>query len=58
MAAELESAFPETSPVILTPGSNGIFDVVVDGARVFSKGSAGRFPHPGEVVEALRERDR
>ena len=30
-------------------GSGGIFDVVVDGKRVFSKHDTGRFPEPGEV---------
>jgi predicted Rdx family selenoprotein len=30
-------------------GSSGTFDVALDGTRLFSKHSAGRFPHPGEV---------
>lgn len=37
-------------PVELVPGSRGVFDVTVDGVRVFSKHEAGRFP---EVREAL-----
>jgi len=31
-----------------------VFDVVVDGRRVFSKHETGRFPEPGEVVELIR----
>jgi selenoprotein W-related protein len=38
----------------LVRGSGGIFDVVVDGKKVFSKHQAGRFPEPGEVVALLR----
>jgi len=42
--------------VELIPGGAGVFDVEVDGARVFSKHDAGRFPDPGEVVDAVRAR--
>lgn len=38
----------------LIRGDNGIFDVVVDGRRVFSKHEAGRFPEDGEVPRLLR----
>jgi len=31
-----------------------VFDVVVDGQKVFSKHVTGRFPEPGEVVRLLR----
>jgi selT/selW/selH-like putative selenoprotein len=34
-------------------GRGGIFDVTVDGKRVFSKHETGRFPAPGEVVASL-----
>lgn len=37
----------------MTKGSGGVFDVVADGRRVFSKHETGRFPEPGEVVRAL-----
>lgn len=40
----------------LVKGSGGIFDVVVDGKKVFSKHETGRFPEPGEIVEILRKR--
>jgi selT/selW/selH-like putative selenoprotein len=41
---------------MLIKGSGGIFDVVVDGVKVYSKLEKGRFPDPGEVVELLRRR--
>lgn len=38
-------------------GGGGIFDVEVDGQRVFSKHAEGdRFPEPGEVQERIRGR--
>jgi len=37
-------------------GSGGIFDVVVDGAKVYSKHATGRFPEPGEVVGLLQKK--
>jgi selenoprotein W-related protein len=37
----------------LTPGANGIFDVVVDGKKVFSKHETGRFPQNDEIVSLL-----
>ena len=42
----------------LVKGSGGVFTVTVDGETVFSKFETGRFPQPGEVVEALRARGR
>ena len=33
--------------------SDGIFDVVVDGKKIFSKHEQGRFPEPGEVAGKL-----
>jgi selT/selW/selH-like putative selenoprotein len=38
----------------LVAGSNGIFDVTLDGNMVFSKKKIGRFPDAGEVTEAIR----
>jgi selT/selW/selH-like putative selenoprotein len=37
-------------------GTDGIFDVDVDGERVFSKDEVGRFPTETEILEALRSR--
>lgn len=40
----------------LIKGSNGVFEVIVDGELVFSKKSLERFPNDGEVSEAIRGR--
>jgi len=37
----------------LVKGAGGVFDVVVDGKRIFSKQESGRFPDPGEVSNLL-----
>ena len=39
--------------VLLVPGSNGVFDVSVNGRVVFSKNKTGRFPDKGEISELL-----
>jgi selT/selW/selH-like putative selenoprotein len=38
----------------LIRGSDGIFDVSVDGRIIFSKHEAGRFPSHDEIIAALR----
>lgn len=40
--------------VELVPGTGGIFDVHVDGERVFTKSMLGRYPEPDDVVPLLR----
>jgi selT/selW/selH-like putative selenoprotein len=40
----------------LIKGSNGVFEVIVDGDLVFSKRSLARFPDDGEVAQAIRNR--
>ncbi|MCY4028047.1 MAG: Rdx family protein [Acidobacteria bacterium] len=52
LAAEIEQAFGVQSELV--EGTNGVFDVVVDGRTVFSKHDEQRFPEPGEIVDALR----
>jgi selT/selW/selH-like putative selenoprotein len=37
----------------LIRGDNGIFDVVVDGSKIFSKDSEGRFPEDDEILTQL-----
>ena len=37
-------------------GSGGIFDVSVDGERIFSKRDEGRFPAESEIIESLKAR--
>ena len=38
----------------LIAGSGGIFDVIVDGKKIYSKFETGRFPNPGEVVGLIK----
>ena len=52
MAEELHKAFGAKANLI--PGSQGIFDVIVDGELVFSKYKVGRFPQQGEVANKLK----
>jgi len=40
----------------LVAGRGGVFEVVVDGKKVFSKKALGRFPLDGEVLEAIQAR--
>jgi len=40
----------------LVPGTGGVFDVDVDGERVFAKRMIGRYPQPEDVLPLLRER--
>jgi selenoprotein W-related protein len=34
-------------------GSGGVFEVVLDGATLFSKHETGRFPEPDEVLSLI-----
>jgi len=52
VAEELQKAFDADATLI--PGSGGIFDVIVDGVKVFSKHEVGRFPEPGEVAAKIK----
>jgi selT/selW/selH-like putative selenoprotein len=38
----------------LIKGDNGVFDVDVDGRRIYSKDRTGRFPEDEEVLSQLR----
>ena len=38
----------------LIAGSGGVFEVTVDGKKVFSKKALGRFPSDGEVLGLIR----
>jgi selT/selW/selH-like putative selenoprotein len=38
---------------VLERGDKGVFDVTVDGRRVFSKHDAGRFPEEAEILALL-----
>jgi len=56
---ELKTAFPDIS-VELIPGSGSVFDVEVDGVRIFSKKEGGpdqyrRFPEEGEITALIKQ---
>jgi len=38
----------------LISGSGGVFEITVDGTKLFSKKALGRFPLDGEVVALIR----
>jgi selT/selW/selH-like putative selenoprotein len=56
LAAAIEREL-KTEP-LLVRGDDGAFEVRADGASVFSKKQAGRFPTESEVLGALREKVR
>lgn len=51
MAAEISDQFGHEPELI--EGGKGIFDVVVDGATIFSKFDVDRFPEDGEIAGLL-----
>lgn len=40
----------------MIPSGGGVFEVIADDRLVHSKKATGRFPAPGEIVAALRDR--
>jgi selT/selW/selH-like putative selenoprotein len=38
----------------LVAGSNGIFDISLDGNMIFSKFDQGRFPQPDEIIKLIK----
>ena len=52
MAAQIKETVGYESELIA--GDNGIFDVEVDGKRIFSKDESGRFPEDEEILAKLR----
>ncbi len=57
LAQELLTTFEDVlGEVALLPSSLGTFDVILDGDLVFSRRSAGHFPEPKELKQAIRDR--
>lgn len=54
MAAELKKHLGVDAT--LTPGSGGVFDVMVDGKTIFSKKQVGRFPESVEILGMLKQK--
>jgi selenoprotein W-related protein len=49
---ELKREF--AAEIILLPSSGGVYEVEVDGKRIFSKIELKRFPREGEILELIR----
>lgn len=56
MVAEIRERFEIGVVIDLERGSRGVFDVHIDGTRVFSKHELQRFPDRGEVVALVAAR--
>ena len=57
MAQELLTTFAdELGEAALVPGTGGIFEVRLDGERLWNKKEAGRFPEPKEIKQLIRDR--
>ena len=57
LAQELLMTFAEElGEVALAPGRDGIFEVWVNGERLFSRKDAGRFPESSELKQLVRDR--
>ncbi|PYO38514.1 MAG: hypothetical protein DMD29_13115 [Gemmatimonadetes bacterium] len=54
MAAEIRGAFPHAE-IKFIESSGGVFEVEVDGKRVFSKKALRRHAAPGEIVRLIKE---
>lgn len=56
LAQELLTTFEQDlTSVALTPGTGGIFEIVLDGKTLFSRKAAGRFPEAKEVKQLVRD---
>ncbi|MSO93502.1 MAG: SelT/SelW/SelH family protein [Rhodospirillales bacterium] len=57
MAQELLTTFEsEVGGVTLTPGTGGIFEISIDGERIWSRKEQGRFPEMKELKQLVRDR--
>jgi len=57
MAQELLTTFEaEIGEVALVPGKGGVFEVRVDGSRLWSRQERGRFPDVKELKQLVRDR--
>lgn len=54
LAAEIRQGFPQAD-VKLIQSSGGVFEVDVDGRKVFSKKTLGRHAEPGEILRLITE---
>jgi predicted Rdx family selenoprotein len=54
VARLLEEHEDDLATIEVVLGANGIFDVHVDGERVFTKSMLGRYPEPDEVIPLVQ----
>lgn len=54
MARLLGELEDDIAAIEVVTGDNGVFDVHVDGALVFTKSMLGRYPDPDDVVPLVR----
>ena len=40
--------------LMLVPASGGVFEVTVDGKKIYSKKETGQFPDPAAILKAVR----
>jgi selT/selW/selH-like putative selenoprotein len=52
LAKAIEKKFGIKPEVIQSGG--GVFDITVDGIKIFSKKEQGRFPTPEEILKAIK----
>jgi selenoprotein W-related protein len=46
----------DVSSLTLVPMGGGVFEVTVDGKKIYSKKETGEFPDPAAIVKAVRAR--
>lgn len=51
--AELQVRFGDRVTCNLHRGDRGVFDVLADGKKIFSKDQSGRFPKRGEIGDLI-----
>lgn len=54
--AAIQKAHGKAVTAELIPGSGGIFDVVLDGEKIFSKFQTGRFPTHEEILAQVAQK--
>jgi selenoprotein W-related protein len=54
--AILKEFGPSVASLRLVPGDHGVYDVEVDGHRVWSMDEAMRFPETSELIQTIRGR--
>jgi selT/selW/selH-like putative selenoprotein len=56
LAGAIQKAFPDKVTVNQNTGSGGVFDVELDGEKIFSKWDQNRFPDNKEILQVIEAR--